>query len=540
MSLPISIEYEVTGSNGKLVVDAVAKRDGQEIKRYEGLHPENVTERLRCAEVIAGRLGDLSYVAEIIQDIEAKLPEMKKRRHLSDADEDRATELANAEEVRRRHGADLHYHVDRGEYAVWTGKYWRFDIDGQVERWAKGIAKTSTERLADSVDPRELARFRKQAESARGIGGVIRLLQSEPGVGLTADRFDCDDHLLNVDNGTIDLRPGNLRPHDRTDLLTHCLSTPYIPSAVCPLWESVVHRSMGGNPALISYFQRWSGLFLTGSPNTHELLIAHGTGANGKSVIFDTLCGLLESLAGVAPESLLIARHGQSEHPTEIADLLGKRLVVASETESGATLRLQLIKRLTGDATIKARFMRQDFFSFRRTHKLVLITNNRPRLSENTEAVWRRLRLLPFNVVIPPAERDPNLLDKLKAERAGILAWCVRGCLEQQREGMNPPDEVLVATNEYREDADELAEFITECCIVGDTEVFRVGRTDLYAAYVSWARRGNDRDAMDRNKLYEAIRHREGIVEHTWKASGRTQRGFTGIGLVAPSRGETE
>jgi putative DNA primase/helicase len=291
---------------------------------------------------------------------------------------------------------------------------------------------------------------------------------------------------------------------------------------------------MDGNARLIGYLQRWAGLFLTGSPNTHELLIAHGSGANSKSVIFDTFCGLLGPLAGVAPESLLIARHGQTEHPTEIADLCGKRLVVASETESGATLRLQLIKRLTGDAMIKSRFMRQNFFQFRRTHKLVLITNSKPRLTENTEAVWRRLRLLPFNVVIPPDERDPNLLDKLKAEWSGILNWCVRGCLEQQRQGMNPPEEVLVATNDYRDEADELAEFIASRCITGN-DMFRVSRADLNGAYVAWAKATGERHPLDRNALYEAIRRREGVIEAAWKGGGQAVRGFTGIGLAAPN-----
>jgi putative DNA primase/helicase len=451
----------------------------------------------------------------------------------SDEELDRATELANAEEMHRRHGHELRYHVDRGEFSVSTGKQWKSDVEGQVTRWAKAIARTSTQRLLDSVDRRELARFQKQVESARGIESVLRLLRTEPGISVTHEAFDQDDYLLNVANGTIDLRTGKLRPHDPADMITHCICTPYNPAAMCPLWQSVVTRSMDGNEDLIAYLQRWCGLFLTGAPNVHELLICYGSGANGKSLIFDFLCWLLESLAGVAPESLLIARHGQSEHPTEIADLLGKRLVVASETESGATLRLQLIKRLTGDATIKARFMRQDFFEFRRTHKLVLITNNKPRLSENTEAVWRRLRLLPFNVVIPPAERDPHLLEKLKTEAAGILAWCVRGCLEQQRTGMNPPQAVLVATDEYRSEADDLADFLQAKCMIGDPGVFRVSRADLYSAYIAWAKASNERHPLERNAFYEAIRRREGINDVMFKAGGNPVRGFKGIGLAS-------
>lgn len=453
--------------------------------------------------------------------------------------QDRATELANAEEVNKLFGPRLRYDVDRGEYVVYEGTHWRIDLDGQVPRWAKEVARTSVDRLHETVPANELVRFRRLAESAVGISGVLKLLQTEPGVSISASRFDQGDYLVNCPNGTLDLRTESLKPHSAADLITHMLTTPYFPAAQCTLWESIVHRSMGGNLSLIQYLRRWCGLFLSGCPNVHELLIAHGVGANGKSVIFDTLIALLGTYATVAPESLLIARHGQCEHPTEIAGLVGKRLVVASETESGATLRLQLVKRLTGDLIIKARFMRQDFFEFRRTHKLVLITNNKPRLTENTEAVWRRLRLLPFNVVIPPDERDPNLLEKLRGEFPGILRWCVRGFRDWQKNGMNPPAEVLIATDEYRQEADEVGEFVAARCIEGEAETFRVGRTELHAAYLTWAKANNIRHPLERTELYEAIRRRDGVIDGQWKIAGSKVpvRGFKGIGLCS-SEGE--
>jgi len=450
-------------------------------------------------------------------------------------DEFRATELANAEEVHRQRGSSLLYGVDRGEYFIWCGTHWQRDIDGQVSRWVKEIARGTEARLQAGIDARTLSRHIAKMESSSGVSGVLKLLQTEAGVSAAAAAFDADDYALNASNGTLCLTTFALRPHRQRDRITHCLKTPYLADAKCPIWESVVSRSFAGKPELIGYLQRWAALFLTGCPNIHELLIAYGVGANGKSVIFDTLTALLEGYAGVAPESLLIANQ-HAQHPTEIADLLGKRLVIASETESGANLRLQLVKRLTGDATIKARFMRQDFFEFRRTHKLVLITNNRPRLTENTEAVWRRLRILPFNVVIPPAERDPLLLDKLRAEFPGILAWCVRGCRDWQRNGMKPPADVLIATEEYRDDADDLAEFIESCCIVGDAETFRVMRAELFTEYVAWSRNGGDRHTLDRNAFYEAVRRREGIVEDRWKSAGRAVRGFRGIGVMKQTR----
>jgi putative DNA primase/helicase len=230
---------------------------------------------------------------------------------------------------------------------------------------------------------------------------------------------------------------------------------------------------------------------LTGDVSEHILPIAYGGGANGKSTLLDCICGMLGEYASqAAPELITYSRH--REHPTEIADLAGKRLVVVSETENAAEFRLQLVKRLTGDARLKGRYMRQDFFEFARTHKLILQTNNRPIVKENSEAVWRRLRLIPFDVTIAPDQRDPQLLDKLRMEWAGILAWAVRGCEKWRRDGLQTPQSVLDATAEYQAAEDDIGAFIDECC--STAAGLSVGATDLYSAFRTWAG-ANGRDA---------------------------------------------
>jgi len=446
--------------------------------------------------------------------------------------DDRATELANAEEVAREHGINIHWDATRGKFLIYNGQCWADDIGGQVTRYVKNIARMSSDRLRETVrDPKTIEKFRSRMESAAGVNGVLALLKTEPGITVTADDLDKNEFLLPCLNGALDLRSAKLRPHDRSDLVTRCLRTSYHPDAVAPLWLAFLDRIMASNAEMIGYLQRLFGVCLTGTGTVHELFIPYGVGANGKSVFFDTMMELLCEYAGLAPESLMVSRNGHSEHPTELADLKGLRVVIGSETEAGAVLRLQQIKRLTGDAMIKGRFMRQDFFEFKRTHKMILITNNRPRLTESTEAVWRRLRVIPFKVVIPLAERDPLLLEKLRAEFPGILAWAVRGCLDWQRNGMNPPSEVLVATDDYREEADELAEFISAKCITGDVDTFRAERGELFGSYTSWAKSSNERRPMERAQFYEAIRRRDGIREDRWKVSGVAVRGFQGIGL---------
>lgn len=449
-------------------------------------------------------------------------------------DGDRATELANAEETARRFGRDIRYNVHSGKFIVFDERCWADDETGHVVRCAKMVAKTTASRLFDAgLDPKQIGKFLSRAESAAGINGALALLKTEPHITVTAPQLDANDYLLPCENGTLDLSgsEARLRSHRREDLLTRCLSTPFYPAAESPTWDAFLHRVMNGNEKMIAYLQRIFGLCLTGAANIHELFICYGSGANGKSVFCDTMLGLLGSFAGVAPDSLLVARNGQTEHPTELAFLKGKRVVVASETESGATLRLQLVKRLTGDSIICARFMRQDYFEFRRTHKMLLVTNNRPRITEDTDAVWRRLRIIPFTVVIPPEERDTNLIDRLKSEYPGILAWAVRGCIDWQRNGMQPPAEVLIATDDYRAEADDLADFFTDRCIVG-ANTFRVSRSELFTSYTSWAKASNERRPLDRPVFYEAVRRRVGVTEDRWKVDGVAVRGFRGIALA--------
>lgn len=450
----------------------------------------------------------------------------------SESGKDRDTELANAEEVVRLFGADIHFNADTGRFIDFDGRCWCDDETGYVARCAKTVAKASMQRLHGLLDAKSEIKFRSRVESAAGINGVIALLKTEPGITVGATQLDAADYLLPCDNGVLDLsgRDARLRPHRREDLLTRCLATPYHPAADAPTWEAFLQRAMNGNTEMIAYLQRIFGLCLTGAANVHELFILYGSGANGKSVFCDTMLGLLGKFGGVAPESLLIARNGQTEHPTEIASLKGKRAVIASETESGATLRLQLVKRLTGDSTLTGRYMRQDYFEFLRTHKMLLVTNNRPRLTEDTDAVWRRLRIIPFTVVIPPKARDPNLIDKLKSEYPGILAWAVRGCLDWQRHGMQPPAEVLIATDDYRAESDDLADFFADKCVVG-SDSFRVPRSELFTAYTTWAKASNERRPLERGAFYEAVRRRDGISDHKWKAVGKTERGFKGLAL---------
>jgi putative DNA primase/helicase len=360
----------------------------------------------------------------------------------------------------------------------------------------------------------------------------MKLAETEPGIPALTTDFDADRYLFNCANGTIDLRTGTLRPHDRADLLTKVAPVTYDPAAARPLFDAFILRAMAGSKEMVAYLARLLGRCLTGDVSEQELYFFLGEGANGKSVLIDTVLGILGTYAGTAPESLLTVQ-AHNEHPTEVADLCGKRLVVASETEEGARLKVQLVKRLTGDGRLKGRFMRQDYFEFDRTHKLIIVSNNKPVIRETKHAIWRRIRLVPFSVIIPESERDTQLTEKLKAEWPGILAWLVDEYRDWRRGGMRTPQEVLLATQTYQGEQDPLRDYLADRCVTGTTAV-RVSRSDLFTDYLAWCKQTGEKQPPGRNALFDHVRAAKGVAEDQWRLAGQSVpvRGFRGLGLA--------
>lgn len=436
------------------------------------------------------------------------------------------TELGNAQRLVATRGKDM-MHVRGVGFRVWNGTHWEEDETGQVVRWAKAEARKLWEKISTSGDPDTAYRHCTRSESSSGINGTMKLTETEPGIPVAVDALDSDPYLLNTRQGTIDLRTGECRPHDRADRITRCLDIDYDPDARAPLFERFLEE-IQPNPDMRAYLQRQAGYAATGVVSEQELLIPWGGGANGKSVFVDLQLHVLGPYAGTAPDSLLTAKTFQ-EHPTELADLQGKRLVVASETEEGAKLRIQLVKKLTGDERIKARRMRQDFFEFRRTCKFWLVTNNKPVVDEGTHAVWRRLRLVPFGVTIPPAQRDRDLLSKLKDEAAGVLAWMIRGAVEWHKSGMQTPNAVREATLTYRAESDRLADY-RERLVTGDG--YKVTRSDLFDDYLEWTKEAGEHDRLSDKAFYARVRQIPGVEDGKWQdAFGKIVRGFRGVGI---------
>ena len=390
------------------------------------------------------------------------------------------SDVANAQRLYWKYGDDLIYVAGIGWY-VWEGRYWKRDQYYPIrlgQCLGRMVAQDAIDNYRKSYD---LNKWAKRSESRARIESAITLLRSY--LNVEVECLDADPYQLNVANGTVYLHDQTLHFHDRDDRITRLVDIPYDPNAECPLFLSVLHRVLGDDQSLIDYFQRVCGYCLTGSVQEQKLFILYGIGANGKSTIVGILMEVLGSFAKLAAPNLLLSST-QVRHPTELADLMGARLVVASEMPENGKLNENQVKQLTGGDTIKGRFMRQDFFEFKPTHKFMIMTNHKPSIQGSDIGIWRRIHLIPFLVVIPTEEQDQDLPERLKKELSGILRWCVEGCADWLEQGLNPPEVVTAATAEYRQDQDVFSQFLDDCCTMRSEKQVRANV--IYKRYQDW------------------------------------------------------
>ncbi|HVX85286.1 MAG TPA: phage/plasmid primase, P4 family [Phycisphaerae bacterium] len=396
------------------------------------------------------------------------------------------SDIGNSERFAGHWQGKLIYVAGMGWF-IWDEKRWRLATKGEYIECAKKTVRAmyaEASRCEEEGYRAALADWAASCESEKRLMSMLRLAQSDPRLAVNADQLDADQMILNVENGTIDLRTLKLRPHDPAQLCTKLAPVTYDAAAKCATWLAFLDRIFAQDADLIGYVQRIFGNAITGDATAQILPILWGEGANGKSTLVGAIMAILGDYAGTAADTLLMA--GRNEHPCERADLQGKRFVAASETSSTAKFNMAIVKQLTGEPRIKARKMHGNYYEFLRTHKLFLQTNNKPRVSEDSEAVWRRLRLIPFNVIIPEAERDRRLLEKLVAEGSGTLNWLLIGCREWQEQGFGMSDAVADATRAYRAESDPIAGFIEDCCVLGADVTASSGA--LRSAYETWCK----------------------------------------------------
>ena len=396
----------------------------------------------------------------------------------------RLTELASAHRLKQHHGRDLRHASGRG-WLHWDGKRWE-PSDKGVERLAHDIGRHVRGETVGIKDPdiaKAYFQHAKSIERAEGIRSILSIAKSLDGIDADHIEFDSDPWSLNCENGTIDLKTGELRPHRREDYITKIVPVEYDLAATCPRWKRFLHEIYEGDADLIPYVEWLVGYSITGL-TTHDLFgIFHGTGANGKTTLLSTTQRIFGDgySQQLDPEDLLQQKYGR--HSTGIAQLRGARLVISQETGESRRLNEPLIKGLTGGDKVRARLICQDSFEFFPTLKLILCTNHKPIIRDTSAGLWRRVRLIPFNRSFTGDDRDPNLRENLWAERRGILTWAVRAA---SRTAVEPtlPDKVKVATEGYRVEQDILVAFLSECCEL--TPHGTVEKGVLYRRYDAW------------------------------------------------------
>jgi P4 family phage/plasmid primase-like protien len=436
------------------------------------------------------------------------------------------SDLGNAEAVLACYGHRLVYNRTQDAWLIWSGKHWAADTGNKLYAW---VNKTTRQRkeaawaLEDENKRKAAVAHARKSEGYRSRQSCIEQMKAFTPYVKNADDFDRDLMSLSVANGTLDLRAGTLSPHKAEDLITKTVSVDYDPAAECPRWLEFLNTAMLGDADLVAYLQRCAGYTLTGATKEHAVFICHGGGRNGKSLFLDILSELLGDYATPTSSSTFTEKETESIS-NAIAVLNGARLVKCNETNQSFKLDEAIIKSLSGEDVVTARFLYQEYFKFKPRFKVWLATNYKPIISGTDCGIWRRIKLIPWLHEVPIELVDYDLGNKLREELPGILAWAVRGCLEWQQNGLREPKAVIKAIAEYQNESDNVGRFIIECC---EVETFILDNPEealsvLYSGYCAWAKDQGLRGVLSKVTFARKLREKgfksieKGRFKHAW------------------------
>jgi|CZKU01.1.fsa_nt_gi putative DNA primase/helicase len=437
------------------------------------------------------------------------------------------TDSGNAERLIAYAGTDLRYVPQWDKWLHWSDGKWDLDARGGcVQRAAKAMGR---EFQRQAVGDAEALKYGAKLESKKNRDAIVALSKHENSVITDHEAFDADPMLLNVKNGTVNLRTGELGPHRREDLITKIAPVIYDEHGECPRFDRFLSEVMGSDAELVAFVIAFLGYCLTGETREHVLSFWHGKGGNGKSVLAELLLRIMGSYAGKAAPDLLFRTERTDRHPAEIADLHGLRLVFCNETARGRAWDEARVKDMTGGDRIKARRMREDFWEFDPTHKIIVFGNHKPTLRVIDEGMKRRLRLVPFAVSFVGRE-NRNLLSDLMTEAPGILRRLVGGCVAWHAHGLPSADAIKQSTESYIADEDTLGQFFSEACTLHPDA--RTTRKRLRDAYVKWTEAGGEEKPIGAKAFAQAVRDLDGVTERQVREGDKAPtHGWAGIGV---------
>ena len=435
------------------------------------------------------------------------------------------TDLGNSERFVDAHRDRVLWCPARKSSLCWDGKRYAWDERGEAVKLAHATARSIFHEAADTEDEDEQKAIAKWALASQNESRINAMLsQARPYLAVGMEELDRDPWLINCQNGTLDLRTGKLKDHDPADRITKIVPVDYDPDAPAPRFKRFLKEALVDD-AVIKFVKRYSGYTLTGITRERLLAILYGFGKNGKTTLVELLHEVLGDYArNTDVETLLIKKYQGVGN--DVAALKGARFVSAAEVEKGRRLAESKVKQLTGRDTVTARFLFGENFDFKPEFKLWLSTNNKPVIQGTDDAIWDRIRLIPFTQRFDGHKADPKLPDKLRHEIAGVFAWMVEGCLEWQEHGLQEPKTVTEATKQYREEMDTLASFLDEVCVMGPHH--RVLAEKLYQRYAMWCDDSGER--KDPKKAFVARLEERGF-ERRRETAGVNKGRYIWLGI---------
>jgi putative DNA primase/helicase len=437
------------------------------------------------------------------------------------------TDLGNARRFVARYRGSVLYCEAWSRWFLWDTMRWAEDERLEVFARATDLIRSLyavAKKIKDEDERKAFLSHLIKSESHRSIHAMVTLAKSDRAVARHPDDFDNDLWLCAVKNGTVDLRTGQLRAHDQKDMITKLAPVVYDPAAQCPNWLAFLDMIMLGRQNLVDFLKRALGSSLTGITSDKAMFILYGPGGdNGKSTMVEVMEMLLGNYARRTPvETFLKKREGSI--PNDIARLRGARFVWAAENDRGVRLAESLIKEMTGGDRLAARFLHGEFFEFMPTFKIWFATNHKPTIRGDA-AIWRRLKLVPFDYTIPKdrQKKRHEVMAMFQSELPGILNWAIEGCMEWQRDGLGVPDEVIDATREYESEQDTFSMFLEEKCVrVANARVLSLA---LYREYKTWAEEHGETPAS--HKTFASLMSERGFAKSKTKVGAL----YSGVGL---------
>lgn len=443
------------------------------------------------------------------------------------------TDLGNAERFVARCRAKVRYSPQRRRWLVWDEQRWAWDERGQITQLAKDTVRGILAEAAACRDDKQRAAIISHARSSEKVGRIQALLtlaQSEPPLPVLVSEIDADPYLLNCPNGTIDLRTGKLRGHQRSDLITKSTGVDFDGNARSELWERVLHDATGGDGDLAAYLQRVVGYSLIGEPLERAFFFLYGPPGTAKSTLIEAFHGALGDYASAAAFETWLVQSSTGGNRGDLVRLTGARLVVSVEVRHGARWDEALVKAVTGGDEITAAAKYESEISFRPSFTLMLAANDSPTAREDDAGLWARLRRIPLTAQIAIERQDPSIKAKLRehAHAMAVLAWAVAGCLAYQRDGLGTCSAVEESTAAYRAENDHFSEFLADCCVF-ETGL-RTTRKALRDKYESWAKETGRRSLLSARDIAAKLKSR-GAEERMVKGT----REWFGLGFQDPA-----